>query len=245
MSKLPKNTTALTAEYCHRINERLVFEPQTMHEAAFIARELQGMGFKYYHQEYAGQLDKTLTGCLYLDTDNTIMVSEGKREDGLLCTVDEFENFYIPENMIEMESRLTDQDIATRTLAFFPRTGAEARGTFGALVQRGAVTEVPEKNASVLIAMAVTQGMIVQNGVMHFAPRKEDLIGAEICTAADLGFNSASALSVEQMTIMAAFNEMAARMEQMAARIAKLEGEILPQKIEKRKPVTPVLNLKK
>lgn len=241
MSELPKNKTLLTADHLRRTETRFVFEPKDIDEAAFIAKELRGMGFRYYKPEYAEQLEKSLTGCLYLDTDNTIMVIESECDDGLLCTVDEFESFYIPANSIELESRLTERDIATRKLAFFPRTSTEARAIYAALEERGAKPEVPEENPNALIAMTLMQGMLVEKGVMRFVSGKEDLIGAEICTAADVGFNSAAGLSTEQMAIMAAFNEMAARMEQMATRIARLEDEVLPQKIEKNKPVAPVL----
>ncbi|HEX2753773.1 MAG TPA: hypothetical protein VHP34_11840 [Alphaproteobacteria bacterium] len=235
MSQKQINRTPLSADFCSRTQERFVFEPETMHEAAFVAQQLQGMGFRYYQPGYADQLDKAVKGCIYLDTDNTIMVSESRRDEGLFCSVDDFPNFYIPENMFAAPARLTETDIANRTLVFYPRTAAEARGIYAALIARGATTAEEDLNATVFTAMAVTQGLFVKNGILAYAPQKEDLIGAEICTAADLGFNSASALSAEQITIMAAFNEMTARMQQMAARIERLEDEILPQKVEKRK----------
>lgn len=240
MSEKQINRTPLSADFCHRTQERFIFEPETAHEAAFIAQQLQDMGFRYYKSEYAGELDKAVKGCLYLDTDNTIMVSESQRDDGLLCSVDDFPNFYIPENMACAPARLTEADIHGRTLVFYPRTAAEARGIYAALIARGATTAEEEPNATIFTAMAVTQGLFVKNGIIAYAPQKNDLIGAEICTAADVGFNSASALSAEQITIMAAFNEMTARMQQMAARIERLEEEILPQKVDKRGTPAPV-----
>lgn len=242
MSRLTKNKTRLTADHMRRTETRFVFEPQDIDEAAFIVKELQGMGFQYYSSEYEQQLENALKGCLYLDTDNTIMVVKSKQEDGLLCAVEDFESFYFSVNSIDIESRLTDQGIATSKLAFFPRTSREARAIYSALEKKGARPEVPEKNLTALIAMTLMQGMIVEKGVIRFVSGKEDLIGAEICTAADVGFNGATTLSTEQITIMAAFNEMAARMEQMTARIARLEDEVLPQKIEKKKPAAPAIS---
>jgi hypothetical protein len=233
------NHTPLTAEFCRNTQERFVFEPQTLHEARFIAQQLQAMGFHYYRDEYAQQLIQSVKGCIYLDTDKTIMVTDSRRDDGLHCSVDDFPHFYIPENISAAPARLTEEDVAQKTLAFYPRTAAEARGIYAALVLRGARTEEDAPNASVFTAMSVTQGMFVKNGIIRYAPRAADLVGAEICTAADLGFNSASALSAEQITLMAAFNEMTARMQQMAARIERLEAEILPQKVDKRPPAAP------
>jgi len=240
VSRRQVNRAPLSADFCSRAQERLVFEPETAHEAAFIAQQLQAMGFRYYQSEYAAQMDTAVKGCIYLDTDNTIMVLESRRDDGLLCSVDDFPSFYIPENMAAAPARLTEADIAGRTLVFYPRTAAEARGIYAALTARGATPAEEAPNATIFIAMAVTQGLFVKNGVVAYAPQKEDLIGAEICTAADVGFNSASALSAEQITIMAAFNEMTARMQQMADRIARLEEEILPQKVDKRGTPVPV-----
>lgn len=239
MSDRQINRMPLTADYCHRVAQRFVFEPGTVHEAQFIADQLQGMGFRYYQPEYPTQLDRAVKGCIYLDTDKTIMVSEGRRDDGLFCSVDDFSNFYIPENIAAAPARLTAADMTGKTLVFYPRTAIEARGIYAALVTYGATTAEDVPNATVFTALAVTQGLFVKNGVIAYAPQKEDLVGAEICTGADLGFHPASALSPEQITIMAAFNEMTARLQQMTARIERLEDEILPQKVDKRQPSVP------
>ena len=240
MSRTNINQTPLSADFCHRTEQRFVFEPQTVHEAQFIAQQLMGMGFRYYKSEYASELEKALQGSIYLDTDNTIMVSDDKRDDGLFCTVDDLPNFYIPENIAAVPARLTAEDIAGKTLIFYPRTAAEARGVYAALVARGATTVEENPNAAFFTAMAVTQGLMVKDGLMSYAPQAKDMVGAEICTAADVGFNSASSLSPEQITIMAAFNEMTARMQQMSARIEQLENEVLPQKVDKRRSAVPL-----
>jgi hypothetical protein len=156
-----------------------------------------------------------------------------------LCSLDNLDRFYIPENAAWQNSRLCAEDVQTKKLVFYPRTGAEARGVLAALISGGAVLAEEEQAAAVLAARAVTQGVLVSSARIRFAPTSADLQGAEICTAADLGVNAVAGLSAEQVTIMAAFNEMAARMEQMAQRLARLESEVLPEKIEKKQPAKP------
>lgn len=235
MSQRNVNFTPLTADFCHRTEQRFVFEPETVHEAEFIAQQLLNMGFRYYKSEYAAELNTAVAGCIYLDTDNTIMISSDKRDDGLFCSVNDLPNFYIPKNVALGPARLGEKDVQTRTLVFYPRTAHEVRGIFDALTAKGAVLADEDTPPPVFNAMSVTQGMFVKNGKIHYAPQKADLIGAEICTAADLGVSAVAALSPEQITMMAAFNEMTARMQQMADRIEQLENEILPQKVEKRR----------
>lgn len=235
MSEKQINRTPLTADFCHRTEQRFVFEPETVHEAEFIAQQLLGMGFRYYKSEYATELHRAVAGCIYLDTDNTIMLSNDRRDDGLFCSVNDLPSFYIPKNVTIGAARFDEKDIQTKTLVFYPRTAAEVRGLYAALVGLGATRDGDDASDQVFNAMSVTHGMFVKNGIIGYAPQKEDLRGAEICTAADMGVNGVASLSPEQITMMAAFNEMAARMQQMADRIEQLENEILPQKVEKRR----------
>lgn len=239
MRNVLAESVILNAQFCNSTNTRFVFEPKDLREAEFIAGELLAMGFKYYRSEDAQNLQDAVGGSLYLDGDKTIMVSSASVDDGHLCSIDNLDRFYIPENALQVEGRLSSKDVQTKKLAFYPRTGSEARSVLGVLISGGAVVDGVEQPAAVLAARAVTQGIVVDRGHIRFAPASADLQGAEICTAADLGVNAVSSLSAEQVTIMAAFNEMAARMEQMAQRIARLEGEVLPEKIEKKQPAKP------
>jgi|GEM_PF-1392248 len=239
MKKFLADNIILNAQFCSSTNARFVFEPKDLREAEFIAGELLAMGFNYYRSEYAQNLQGAVGGSLYLDGDKTIMVSSGKMDDGHLCGLDNLDRFFIPDNALLLNNRLGVDDIKTKKLVFYPRTGAEARGVLAALMSGGAVAEDGAQPAAVMTARAVTQGVLVEGGRLRFAPTAQDLQGAEICSAADIGVNAASSLSAEQITIMAAFNEMAARMEQMAQRIARLESEVLPEKIEKKQPAKP------
>ena len=226
-------TPTLTPEYCKEATNRLIFNPRTLAEAQFIVDQLQGMGFKYYRAEYTDQLKTTLKGSLYLDNDKTIMVSEGKTE-GIACSVDGFKQFFIPEAAPAENPRITLDDCWRKKLAFYPRTNAEARSILTALMKAGVAPPDENVSAASMMTQAIVQGMLVRDGRIGFNPTSQDLMGAEICSAADLGVRPAVNLSVEQATIMAAFNEMGARLEQMSHRIARLEDEILPKELSKK-----------
>ena len=64
-------------------------------------------------------------------------------------------------------------------------------------------------------------------------PSSLDLREARITTAADIGVGVPVSLSPEQATLMAAFNDLTARLEQVNARLERIEGEVLPKAIEK------------
>ena len=227
-------TPRITADFCKDTTQRLVFEPKTIAEAAFIAEQLMGMGYRYYKAEYAQQLQNALEGSIYLDRDKTIMVATSKPTDqALACSVDGFKQFFIPEAPLAEDARIKGDDCLRRTLAFYPRTNGEARSILTALMKAGVECKSGDDSAAMMMTHSIVYGILVRDGCMSFGPTSQDLIGAEICSAADLGVRAGVSLSAEQATIMAAFNEMGARMEQMSQRIARLEDEILPQSVSK------------
>jgi hypothetical protein len=229
----PSDTPHITLELCKETKQKLIFEPRSIEEARFIVDQLKGMGYDYFRAHYANELEKTLKGCLYFDTDRTIMVSDSKQQ-GIPCSIDGFKQFFIPEGALDGNPRISLDDCWHKKLAFYPRTNAEARCILTALMKTGAVPPETNDSAASMMTQAIVYGVLVRDGRIAFGPTAQDLIGAEICSAADLGVRPAITLSAEQATIMAAFNEMGARLEQMSHRIARLEDEILPKQIEKR-----------
>lgn len=227
-----ENRQLLTQSYCKQHKERLIFHPESTDEAAYIATQLLGMGFRYYKSEYRDQLADAVTGAIYLDTDKTIMVSDSRRSDGVICSIDHFEGFFVPEGETTV-ARIPQEEYRQRHMVFYPKSLAEARAIMGAFSKAGMEFEKDETLGFIPVTRAAMQGVAVKDGVVRFSPTVDDLRHAEICTAADLGVMARGALSAEQVMIMAAFNEMAARMQQMSERIARLEGEILPQDIPK------------
>lgn len=227
-----QNTMPITGDYCRNTKERLIFHPESAEEAQFIADQFRRLGFRYYHEEYAQQMDKAALGSIYLDTDRTIMVTNTRRDDGALCTSDQFEEFFIADNSMG-EGRIPAAEFTQRHMVFYPKTLAEARGVLAALKSGGAEIENAEQGFIQPVTRAAMQGLAVKDGMIRFAPTPEDLRHAEICNGADIGVFARAALSAEQVTMVAIFNDMAARMEQMAQRIARLEEEILPQDIPK------------
>lgn len=228
-----ENRLPLTRSYCTETKERLIFHPETPDEARFIADQLNGLGFRYYKEEYRDQMGLAAAGSIYLDTDKTIMVTESRRTDGFLCNPDHFEAFYIGESQ-RTKGRIPDDEFRQHHMVFYPKTLTEARAILGVFNAAGLEVEMPEQGFALPVSRAAMQGIAVKEGVVRFAPTLADLRDAEICTAADIGVVARGALSAEQVTIMAAFNEMAARMEQMGARIKRLEEEVLPRDIPKR-----------
>jgi hypothetical protein len=226
------DTPILTPDFCRAAKEKLVFRPESIEEAQFIAHSLQNMGYQYYSADYATKLADALTGSIYLDTDKTIMVGTS-RPSGIACSADGFGQIYMPEGVRISEPRLSPEDCKRRALVFYPRTAAEARGILRVLKENGISFGEKPPSATVMARLAVVQGILLRDGALRFGPAPSDLAGAEICTASDLGVNAAVALSPEQATIMAAFNEMSARMQQMSARIAALEKEVLPESMDK------------
>ncbi len=225
----------ITPEFCKDAKQRLMFRPKTLPEAQFIADQLVGMGYPYYRPEMPSKLDLALRGGIYLDLDKTIMVVESPPNEQILnCTVDDFRQFFVPEAPLDENARLKDEDCRRRTLAFYPRTNNEARAILTTLMKAGVPAPVEDGSAAMMMTHAIVYGILVRDGRMSFGPRPQDLIGAEICSAADLGIRAGITLSAEQATIMAAFNEMGARMEQMSQRIARLEEVVLPKEITKK-----------
>jgi hypothetical protein len=233
------NTPTLTAEYCRGAKTRLVFHPHTLDEAAFIVDRLQALGFKYYRDEYAQKLHEALTGAMYLDNDKTIMVGSNRDVDGTPCSVDGFVQFYIPADRNSGPARLTREDCQTRSMVFYPRTMWDARGILAALVASGATLKDEGESVAINVSRAVVQGIFVQEGRIGFNPKPADVRASEICTAADLGVSVGMAPSAEQATMLSAFNEIAARLEQMSGRIERLEDEILPKTIPKKQLPPP------
>lgn len=227
-----RTTPVLTRDFLQSLDRKAVFVPSTLEEAEYIATQLQRLGFRYYKDEYAQQLDQTLKGSIYLDNDKTIMVSAAKAE-GLDVSAEGFDNFYL-SGFDAAAARITPQELQAGIFAFFPRSTAEARGLLAALKDAGATID-SEDGMFMLAGRAVYQGVLVRQGRIGFAPAGEDLQAARIASAADLGVGVPVALSPEQATMIAGFNEVTARMEQMSARLERLEGEILPKKLEKPK----------
>lgn len=231
-----ENRWLLTEKHCRSVKERLIFHPETVEEAQFIADQLLCFGFRYYSDAYPKQLETATRGCIYLDTDKTIMVSSDRRTDGVLCSADHFEDFFILDNQVG-GGRIPAGEFARRHMVFYPKTLMEARGVLSVLKGAGLEIEQRGEEGFVLpVARAAMQGIAVRDGIVRFSPSPEDLRRAEICTAADIGVFARGALSAEQATMVAVFNDMAARMEQMAARLARLENEVLPQDIPKSPP---------
>lgn len=229
-----ENRLPLTAEYCRSVKERIIFHPESAEEAQFIADQFLRLGFRYYNEGYRDQMNVVAAeGSVYLDTDKTIMVTNSRRTDGLLSTADHFEQFFLADNRIG-QGRIPPEEYTRRHMVFYPKTLTEARGVLAVLKSAGAEVE---RSGSDIPHMPVTraamQGIAVRGGVIRFAPTSEDLRTAEICSAADIGVFARGALSAEQATMVAVFNDMAARMEQMAQRLARLESEVLPQDIPK------------
>ncbi len=229
---MTENRLPLTRNYCSETKEKLIFHPETADEAKFIGEQLNGMGFRFYKEEYRTQMSVAAAGCIYLDTDKTIMVTDDRRHDGILCSPDHFEAFYMGEGQ-RIKGRIPDDEFRQHHMVFYPKTLTEARSIMGVFNQAGLEIEMPEQGFALPVSRAAMQGIAVKDGIVRFSPTPEDLRDAEICTAADIGVLARGAMSAEQVTIMAAFNEMAGRMEQMAARLARLEDEILPRDIPK------------
>jgi len=229
-----ENRLPLTADYCRNIKERVIFHPESVEEAQFIAEQFLRLGFRYYNEGYRDQMNiAAAEGSVYLDTDKTIMVTNSRRSDGLLCTADHFEQFFLADNQMG-QGRIPPEEFAQRHLVFYPKTLTEARGVLAVLKTAGLEIERGDSDIPHMpVARAAMQGIAVRGGVIRFAPTSEDLRTAEICSAADIGVFARGALSAEQATMVAVFNDMAARMEQMAQRIARLEEEVLPQEIPK------------
>jgi len=227
-----QNTQPITGDFCRNTKERILFHPESAEEAQFVADQLRRLGFQYYQQAYAQQMDMAVSGSIYLDTDKTIMVSNARRDDGILCSPDQFEQFFIADNQMGT-GRIPAEEFSQRHMVFYPKTLTEARGVLAVLKSGGLEIESSGEGFSVPVTRAAMQGVAVKDGVIRFAPTQDDLRCAEICSAADIGVFARAALSAEQVTMVAVFNDMAARMEQMAQRIAQLEQEILPQDIPK------------
>lgn len=219
-------SAGLTREFLAGLSAKQVFRPQSVDEAEYIASQLLGIGFPYYKPEYAAQLQKAVGGSIYLDTDKTIMVSEST-PDGTMRSADEF-------MVVLGEPRAFDKTLLEKPLAVFPRSVGEGRGVLINLASAGAIDAEETQNSFAKALRAVRQGMVVKGGKVIYGPRAEDLQGAKIVTAADLGVGIAGGMTAEQAVVHAAFNEMAARMEQMAARIERLEDAVLPKTLEKK-----------
>jgi len=233
MSGAETPPAVLTREYLQKAPNRVVFQPESLDEAQFIMQQLQGLGFRLYKPEFAQQLQLALKGSLYLDNDKTIMVSES-RITGIASTADDFE-------FDAALSRKVDIDLARGRYAVFPRSAMEARLVLAALKNAGAILEEADGGRRVFApaARAVRQGLLVKDGKITFSPSSGDLMGVKILPASDFGAPpAAGSLPPEHVALHAAFNEMAARMEQMSQRLERLEDAVLPKTIEK-KPSLP------
>jgi hypothetical protein len=229
-----QNAQPITGDYCRNTKDRLIFHPESVEEAQFIADQFLRLGFRYFSEGYRDQMNVAAAeGSIYLDTDKTIMVTAGRREDGALCSPDQFEQLFLADNQMGA-GRIPPEEFLQRHMVFYPKTLTEARGVLGVLKSAGLEIERGEDDLPHMpVTRAALQGIAVRGGVIRFAPTSEDLRTAEICSAADIGVFARAALSAEQATMVAVFNDMAARMEQMAQRIARLEEEVLPQNLPK------------
>ena len=228
---MTNNTPAPTRDFLQASKEKVVFEPSTMEEAVYVAQQLQRLGYKYYSEDYPKQLDNALKGSIYLDRDKTIMVTPTKAV-GFQASADGFDNLYMPSSDVTA-ARIKPEEVMQGVFVFFPRTTVEARGLLVLLKNSGATIDEGDDSTFKLAGRAVYQGLILRDGRIGFAPGAADLREARITTATDLGVGVPVSLSPEQATIMAAFNDLTARLEQMNARLERLEGEILPKSIEK------------
>jgi hypothetical protein len=229
---MPDNLQPITGEYCRNASDRLIFHPETEKEAQFIADQLRAFGFDYYSKDFAKQMDLAAQGSLYLDRDKTIMLATKRRYDGILCSSDQLEQFFTGDNTIG-EGRIPASQFTQRHMVFYPKTLNEAHGVLGVLKSGGVQIDGNTENFFQSFARAAMQGIAVRDGIIRFVPTRDDLRQAEICSAADIGVFTRAVLSGEQVTMLAVFNDMAARMEQMAQRIARLEQEVLPQNVPK------------
>lgn len=229
---MPDNLQPITGEYCRNVQQPIIFYPESVEEAQFVADQLLRLGFRYYKADYAQHLETAISGCLYLDTDKTIMVSGARRDDGILCSSDQFEQLFLADNNMG-GGRIPAEEFSQRHMVFYPKTLTEARGVLAVLKSGGLEIENRAEGFSLPVARAAMQGIAAKDGIIRFAPTQDDLRQAEICSAADIGVFARAALSAEQVTMVAVFNDMAARMEQMAQRLARLEQEVLPQDVPK------------
>jgi hypothetical protein len=245
MAELEKNIAELTPEFCRTATDRLVFNPASLEESKFIVFALQEMGFKYYHAEYAEQLAKTAKGCIYLDGDKTIMIGDDRRTDGIQCSVANF-NAYFMRAEAAAGARLNAEDVANRTLIFYPRSFHEALHAVGVLAVLGATPETAEgvgnTNFGAITMRGTKQGIVSRKGRLSAGPASDDMVGARVCTQADFGTPlDPDAGKPDNSALLAAFNEMSARlgtltawMENMSERLGAVEHEILPRTIEKK-----------
>jgi hypothetical protein len=157
-------------------------------------------------------MDMAAAGSVYLDTDKTIMVSNARRDDGILCVPDQFEQFFIADNQMGT-GRIPAEEFSQRHMVFYPKTLTEARGVLAVLKSGGLDIENSADGFNLPVTRAAMQGIAVKDGFIRFAPTPDDLRTAEICSAADIGVFARAALSAEQVTMVAVFNDMAARME--------------------------------
>lgn len=231
----PQNSPefGLTREYLANVSGKQVFRPQSLEEAEYIARQLQELGFRYYVAEYANGLRRAVGGSIYLDTDKTIMVADTAPE-GTQRSADEFMPLIV-------EPRRIDASLFAGPVAVFPRSVAEGSAVLRVLAAAGVIPQEQAENSFPDATRAVRQGMVIKDGKAVFAPRAEDLQGAKILSASDLGIGVAGGMTTEQSAIHSAFNEMAARMEQMATRmeqmatrIERLEDAVLPKTLDKK-----------
>ena len=230
------NTSPLTREFLSTVQKKVVFEPKSLDEAEYVVQQLQALGFRYYKPEYAAQLADSLKGSVYLDTDRTIMVSTSKAE-GIFANADAFAT-----NAYSSPSRPMSVDILHGVFAVFPRSVGEGRAALIAMTEQGVVLPEGEGGTFAMAARAVYQGLLVKEGRLSFAPAGEDLQKAKILSAAELGLGPALVMSAEQSAANAAFNEMAARMQQMSAQLKRLEDEIIPKPLEKPKAMLQLKN---
>jgi hypothetical protein len=234
--------TPLTTQYCKDTNKQLIFHPSTVLEAAFIAVQLQRLGFKYWREEFAAKLQDAVAGCIYLDSDKTIMVVKDKKTDGQVCNIAELPGYDEASVRAAGEVLVTRADCLNRTLVFYPRGFGEAFRALGVLAGLGVKPDDEAAGLEIFAARAAVQGLVVRDGLARLTPSLTDLRQAQILTAADLGLYPVTP-QPDNNSLLSAFNEMSARLgglagrlDDMSQRIEALEHEILPRRIEKSKP---------
>jgi hypothetical protein len=247
----------LTAEFCRGTKHRIVFRPENVGEAALIARQMRDLGFRFYNHDHASNLHGAVSGCMYLDNDKTLMVTNGRGVDGIVCGLGHFGRIFEREGAAA-GALLTAEDVATRALVFYPRGFAEAFRAVSVLAKLGAAPGADDASLANLTLHGVNHGLVVRGGRLSAGPVAEDLAVARICAMGDFGMPSRpDTAEPDNNALLALFNDMSARMKKIetqlegvsgrmdgiearldnvSGRMETLEREIMPRTIEKSKP---------
>jgi hypothetical protein len=229
-----ENTTpeVLTAEYCKSFKQRIAFRTGSLEEAAFVARQLQNLGFRFY-SDHANKLQVAVGGCVYLDGDKTIMVSSELVPSAKVFSLDNFSGIFAQDGAAK-GARLTAEDVKTRKLVFYPHSFSESYRAVSVLAALGAAPGLGNASLAALTAHGVNYGLVVQKGQLSAGPVAEDLEGARICTMGDFGMPLTTEIAQpDNRALLSAFNEVSAQLRKMEARLAAVEEQLKPDTIDK------------